>query len=454
MTDDSRLSWEPWAALVVAAVLYGWFQVGPLLAGSHQNDFKHVWLGALLLAEGQSPYAPEAMKEMAATFASEDPRFGSILPYVYLPFTGVVLRPLTWMSFGAAAIVWQALNHALLLGGLLLAARAGGWKWRWQSVALVSAAVVFNYTVFRQNNAGQLNMVLVFGSALLAFGIAKRRHPAALGFVAAFLMLFKLTPGIFLVWFLLTRRWREAAWTAGFAVLLTLLTLPLAGLSVHLAFLPVLSEMGYGGSSWADEGMRFWRDPYNQSPNSFFSHIMEPAPGFTPWIDAGPRPATLATWGVSLTVLAGLAWACVRRPQGNEDWKRSFSLAILASLLVPSILWDHYLVQVFVPGLLLWNAFAGRWRTAVRTSIVFGFAIWTLGVGFDGGFLHPGMLASVGMKFQLALPGRDGPAGLVWMSLKLWPLAMLFGVAALGRPSPSEGDGRAGLDASGGASPA
>jgi len=468
VSDAPRESaWKAWLALAIALAVYALLQVAPLRHGGNANDFKHIYAGAVLLAEGANPYDTATMMDFRAAMAKEDARFANgILPYVYLPFTGIVLRPLAWMPFRAAELMWQFANHALLLAGLALAAAASGWRFSWRAVALLGATVAFNYTVFRQNNAGQLNMVLVFGSALLAFGISRGWKPAALGFVAAFLMLFKLSPGIFLVWFLLTRRWREAAWTAGWAAAMTLGCVALVGVRVHLDFLPVLADMGFGKSTWADLGQTFWRDPYNQSFNAFFHHVLVDWPGARHWIDAGPLVANAATWLAALAMLGMFGWRTARgthvrcvgpapspdspptgRSHGDTNLAlstgegagptpfsssliphpSSFALALLASLLLPSILWDHYLTQALVACVLLWPD-AGR---LLRGAIVAAVAVWSLGFAHDAGFFHPGVLAGLGLRFEIPAPGWNGPLQPLWMSLKLWPLAAVFAIASM-----------------------
>src|SRR5690606_9376477 len=107
-------------------------------------------------------------------------------------------------------------------------------------------------TILRQNNAGQLNAVLFAGYAAVFLGLMRGWHPGVVGGLAAFLALFKLTPGILLIYFLCTRRWLHAAWMAGIGVGLTAMGMVLSGPRVWIDFLPVLSDMGYGKSTWAE----------------------------------------------------------------------------------------------------------------------------------------------------------------------------------------------------------
>lgn len=435
-----------WFALGAALALYALLQVYPLLAtrGGWQNDFKHLYVGSYLLWTGGNPYDEMELRGTAAILAAEDARLERILPYVYLPFTGLVLGPLSKMPFGVAVQVWLQLNHLLLLGGLALAAWAGGWRWEWKGVALLGAAVAFNYTVFRQNSAGQLNAVLFFGAALLYIGIVRQWKPWLLGLIAALLMLFKITPGIFLIYFLLTRRWREAVWMAGWAALMMGACLLVVGWSVHAAFLPLLAEMGFGQSTWAHLDHTFWRDPYNQSVNSFLHHVLVPWEGFRPWIAAGAGVANALSMAFALGVLGVLGWRLWAEGapvEASADTPRrrpaaGFSMAVMASLLVPSLMWDHYLVQALLPAVLLWNAAPAGREPLFRGLIAGCVALFSLGIEFGAGLLHPGiieqplaLLSGGTVRLPaLELPGWE-PARSVLMSLKLWPAIGLFGLA-------------------------
>jgi hypothetical protein len=416
-THDRR-----WVIVAAAAVaisflflqvlpLWGWSEGAPR---SHQNDFKHIYLGAWLLAEGESPYDAETVFAILPAFKEQDPRFRSILPYVYLPFTGQVLRPLTWLDFDKAAHAWMVTNHLLILAGMALLLAAGD-RIRWPDILLLGAAVTLNATILRQNNAGQLNAVLFAGYAAVYLGMVRQWHPAAVGGLAAFLALFKLTPGILLIYFLCTRRWRLAAWMVGLGAGMALLGVVLSGIRVWLDFLPVLEDMGYGRSTWAEFGQTFWRDPTNQSLNSFLHHVLVPWEGMQPWFSSTAAVANGATMLLALVLLGVLGTALVRQCLHKCDEGAVFALVVLTSLLVPSICWDHYLLQALVPAWLLWRT-AKSWPLRLLIAICVG--VICLPVAFDAGVI-------AGWRVADATRGM----GLLVMSLKLWPLMALWVVA-------------------------
>jgi hypothetical protein len=305
---------------------------------------------------------------------------------------------------------------------------------------------VWNFSVQRQNSAGQLNMVLFFGMALMAVGLARNWHPAAVGGIAAFLALFKITPGILLIYFLMRRQWRHAAWMAGIGAALLLLCVLIVGPRVHLDFLPLLADMGFGKSTWAAEGMTFWRDPYNQSLNAFFHRALVAWEGHVPLLAAGERWANALTLACALGILGLCAWLWGKRgtesAPGTHFDSAGFSVAAMASLLIPSLMWDHYLVQALLPAVLLWNHPAVRERRWMRGLIVACVVLFSAGVEFGGLRLHAAMLGQplllvpgdwrrpvLDVLFgSVALPTVQ-PLGALLQSLKLWPALALLALA-------------------------
>lgn len=407
-----------WAALLLVLVCYALLQVAPLLGtrgtgiaglASHQNDFKHIYLGSILLSRDLSPYDSNNMRGMAAMMSDDDPRFRTILPYVYLPFTGFVMRPITSMKFSRAVVAFQLLNHACILGAVALAAFALGKLREPWWLAILAALCAFNVVVFRQNNAGQLNAVILFGCTLLFAAMMRGWHDALIGAIAAFLMLFKLSPGIFLIWFLLRGEWKRAAWMTGFALVFTAITIGVYGFARHVEFLPVLRQMGYGKSTWQDLGNTFWRDPYNQSFNALFHRLLVPfdGSGITPWVKLSPAIANGLTW-IALVVVLALFAMIARRC--NASLAISYSAAICTSLLAPAILWDHYLVQLIIPLGLLLRAASSHHRGLLAGALVAAAAIMAVPVTLD----------------QESF--RSGPL-LLLMSMKLMPVIVCFGCA-------------------------
>lgn len=403
------------ALLLILSLTEAWslFVVRGLL---HANDFKHLWVGAYLLDLGRSPYDPALLFKAARSHG-----LGGVNPYVYLPTTGLLMRPLAWLPFPVAMLAWFWFNWALawlivLWGPRLLRVERPAMA-RLAGAAFLAGAFPF----FRQMTAGQMNVVT---AALILWAAAMliRRRPLWVGLALGLGVAWKIAPALLVAALAPLRRWRAAAWGIFWTLILFLASIIFLGWPLHREAIPILRQMGYGQSTWAQYGMDFYRDPFNQAPNSLFHHLLTANPYTQPWIQSTPRVANLLTLAVSL-LLGGLwllqAWRLLYRkptergvnliPRGGAPQAEVtlFLAASLAMLLLPSLMWDHYAVQA-LPAL-LW--LAGR-RQTTRSL--------------------PRALGALAIFIALAIPFRHaapewthGP-GILLMSLRLWPMLALY----------------------------
>jgi hypothetical protein len=370
----------------------------------HGNDFKHLWAGSRLLAVGRDPYDPVQLLRAAEVY-----RLGGINPFVYLPTTGMLMWPLGQMAFALAQYAWFILNTALAWS-LVLAGPSWLRLKRPDLARLAGAAfLVGSMPFYRQMTAGQLNVVL---ASLFLWGAValQRGRQAQLGLSVALGFGFKITPILLVPALWLMGRRKAAAWAMAGSFALIGLSILAFGWPVHQASLPVLREMSYGRSTWAQFGMEFYCDPFNQSFNSLFHHLVTENPRTRPWFHGSPSLANALTWLASLAVAAGwiLAWTRWRRSHGQKFTEAETHLylaAAIATMLIPSLLWDHYAVQALAALLVLSGS---GWP--VRNWKNFA-------------------LAAIGFTFLCAPiphPALNHGAGILLMHARLWPLLSVW----------------------------
>jgi len=431
-----------WGLLVATLVLYGYMQGYRALRGMHGNDFKHLYLGAVFLRHGQNPYDEENFIRWAASYG-----FRTINPYVYPPTTGLVLSFLTLWQPPTAQQVWFFMNHAMLVAALALCAHFSlGFRNPWLLAPVVLLAAT-SIPLQRTLTAGQLNCALLLLYCGIYWANQTRREWLG-GLMVGFGILFKLVPGIFVVYFLWKRRWRAVAWTGLWLAVILGVSLAIAGWDNHTAFWPVLRNMRYGRSVWQDRLVRggqnpFYRDPYNQSPNSLFHHLLasDPVGKTKPWIELAPpkvkqvpkgyRWANWLTFLTSATLVLLALWGIGSSGQPRSEttgempvlpiWNKppgrpprealEVALMILLSLLLPSIMWDHYVVALFLPQIILLADLAAtkRWLTWQMALLLGSSILLAWPIRFDRPEFHHGL-------------------GLLAMSAKLWGVLALFGL--------------------------
>jgi len=439
--SDSNARQIGWIVLAAAIVLYGYTQGYRALQGMHGNDFKHLYLGAVFLQHGQNPYDEEQFIRWAAPYG-----FRTINPYVYPPTTGLALSFLTLWQPSTAALVWFFMNQAMLIAALALCVHLFfGWRNPWL-LALAALLAATSFPLRRTLTAGQLNCALLLLYCGICWANQTRREWLG-GLMVGFGILFKLVPGIFLVYFLWKRRWRAAGWTLVWFAAVLAISVAFAGWKNHVAFWPVMREMRYGRSVWqeiliAGKQEPFYRDSYNQSPNSLFHHLLatDPVGQIKPWFEFAPemkrvpkgyRYANWFTFLTSATLVLLALWAIgsadqskreatgkillpptPERPSGAPP-RESLEVALMAmlSLLLPSLMWDHYVVALFLPQIILLAELAAtkRWLS------------WQMA-------LLLGASALLAWPIPFNLPQFRYGIGLLAMSAKLYGVLALFGL--------------------------
>jgi hypothetical protein len=399
--------------------------------GRHNNDFKHLYVGAQMVRFGKSPYDRQAAQE-----ARELLGVSGINPYVYLPFTAQVMMPLTSVPLRQASGTWFEINHALTWIGYLALAVALGWvpwkrrtpdedkeaissnttqHWGSQELAGLGAAflaVFASFALFRTLTAGQLNMVL-FGGIAVVYLLINKQYWATAGVVASFLALFKIIPGILFIYFILIKQWRAVIGMIAGGLIFLLFSMIHIGFGAYLEFLPLAAAMGYGKSTWGD-AFTFYRDPSNQSINSFFHHVFvdHADSNITPWFNLGAAFADNLTLTITLFML-GITfytiYQCTKGTKNNESaYRFSFGAIVMMAILTPSLMWDHYTTIAMISWMLLIPNRESQITLPRLTALL----LLAVALGWPVNYWH--------------VAYRSGPE-LMLMSARLWPSLILWG---------------------------
>lgn len=151
-----------------------------------------------------------------------------LLPFTYPPFAAILSLPLALVPFGMAgwawtlaqvlattAITWYAARPLLIRFG----------PWLPVALAVLAAPMLWLHPVSDGIRFGQVNAFLVLACLMDLVRPRPRllaRVPA--GVLVGLAMAIKLTPGVFVIHFLVCRRFKEAATAVATAVVVTLAT--------------------------------------------------------------------------------------------------------------------------------------------------------------------------------------------------------------------------------------
>lgn len=280
-------------------------------------------------------------------------------PFTYPPVTVLLFAPMSLLGHGALMAATTALGIAGIAVVIWLTFRmlgyhhgpglAGG-------ILGLTAAALWLQPVFDTLDQGQVNIALML-LVLADFALARhRRWPV--GLLIGLATALKLTPGLFILYLLLTRRIRGAA-TAGITFV------ALTGLGFIVA--PSASRQFWLHGLFADSARVAGPDGIDSAYNQSLHGVLVRAFG----IDAG----NIAWYPVAaVALLGGLAVAVAASRRGEEAW--AVVACGLTGLLISPLSWHEHWVWV-VPVLVLLTDLARRiYRVAPIPAGALPFVIW------------------------------------------------------------------------------
>ncbi|GIJ20204.1 glycosyltransferase family 87 protein [Micromonospora lutea] len=383
MAQGARRTVGQVAAVVVLAVAVAGFL--SVAAVRHGFFDLHVYRGALVwwVHDGGEIY----------DYLKPGTQYG----FTYPPFAALVMLPMAYLSWHAAIVVSVAAGvatSAVLIWWLLdPVSRRAGWT-RWFAFA-VALCLVAAYEPMRETiNFGQVNTLLLFLVAVDLLRLlpgGSRWAGIGIGLATAI----KLTPGIFIVYLLVTRRWRAAVTASGVATAATLLA---------AALFPDASREFWTSALWNTGRVGELAFVSNQSLRGVVARLDPQSPSTVAWLLLVAVTLVLWVWRSRVAASAG-------------DEATGLALTGAVMCLVSPVTWVHHLVWL-LPGLLLLvdrgmaAPAGGRRRRVLLGCAAIGYAflisriVWAWEEDFTGldGFLFSNTYVWISLALLAFLP--------------------------------------------------
>jgi alpha-1,2-mannosyltransferase len=262
---------------------------------------------------------------------------GQLLLFTYPPFAAIVLAPLAVLPYWAACLVVTVGSLGLLALVLVTVLRALGARCDWRRVAALLLAAEVLEPVLRTVYAGQLDLLLL---ALVVVDVLVDTPRWPRGLLIGLAAAIKLTPAVFLLYFLLRRDTRAAVTGVVTFLAATALGFLLAG----------ADSVRYWTSALWDTG-RVGEPTYagDQSLLGLLARAGVPADARTAW------------WLPLVAVVLVLTALGVRRALAAGEKTVALGLNAVGGLLVSPISWTHHWVWAVVV-LFGWAELARRTR--------------------------------------------------------------------------------------------
>ena len=325
--SEVSLGGRLWRIVRQALSILLWFCVigsGPvmLVASLHFNgdqaffDFRGgLYNAGVAILHGRPFYAARFLAHQAAIMHAGGVARGEFysnpfsLP-VYPAFANVAIVPLALLPFGSAAALYTVLSVAAMVGGVRL---LGVRDWRCVLMTLLCWPFLFGAFL------GAVGPFLLLGAGAV-WHWRERAWPCALALAA--IVAAKIFPWPLGVWLLVRRRYRAAALSVIACLVITLAAWALIGFSGLAEYPQMLANMSY-----IQEGRAV----------SLVTVLL---------VAGIPSGVAHVCAFVAAGVILLLAWRLSSGPDGD---RRAFGLAVIAALTATPIVWEHYMVLLFIP---------------------------------------------------------------------------------------------------------
>jgi alpha-1,2-mannosyltransferase len=252
--------------------------------------------------------------------------------FTYPPFAALAMLPMAavpWPAAIAISLVATVSVSVVVLHWLVdPIIRRRGWS-RWFVLAIVVGMAAAFEPMRDTVNFGQVNMLLVFLVVADLLVLVRQGRPAA-GIGIGVATAIKLTPGVFILYLLVTRRFKVAAVAMASAAVATL---------AAAAIIPDASREFWTDALWNTNRIGAQDFISNQSLNGFVARLHPTDPSRPLWLVLAL--ITLAVWGFQ-----------VRRAVKAGDEVAGLAFTGIAGCLLSPITWVHHLVWM-LPALVL-----------------------------------------------------------------------------------------------------
>ena len=349
-----------WCLLWLAAAAALYYAAWPLFGHTpYRIDIDIYQMGGQAWLDGRPLYRGDVLFHTP---------IGLNLPFTYPPLAAIVFSPFSWLHMPTASVAITLLTSALLiLSTTLVLAGLDVWStsavvpgpaWLrrlWLAVVISAAASIWLEPITSNFAFGQINVVLM---TLVIADCVPRRTPWPRGLLLGLGIALKLTPAVFLLYFLL-RRDNRAALTA-------------------LASFAGATLVGFA-LAWNDS-WEYWThtvlhtDRIGETALNTDQNIA----GALARLGLGEHDRFPLWVAACLLVLAATVWAMRRALRAGEPTVALVCVALFG-LVVSPVSWSHHWVWVLPAVLVTWILAWRRRNVALAVLSATGVALmrWT-----------------------------------------------------------------------------
>lgn len=397
--------------IIILAGFYILNNIVSVYPNLHGNDFAHLYLGSYLAKQGRNFYSPEELLTTAKALGIQH-----LNPFVYPPVVALFFIPLSLFSYLDAQLVWFVLNQFFLISAFILLILCFNAENR--LIHIGSALILsFSFTpLYRTLTAGQLNLLILFLICLIWFLFIKK-FPFGAGIALAIATLLKLFPGLLILFFLWKKEYRVVIGAIATIAIIVLISSAIQGVQPYQDYGTLLTQMSYGQSTWSEYQQRFDVEPANQSFHALVLRLFSINPVTSPILAAPLLAKILSVLFSIVIVILSFYFTYLKKADKKNDTLQlqlEYSFFLLTSLLIPSLLWDHYLVYFFLILLCLVDYWMNMNRINLKSVVYIAFLYLLIAIPYN--FWSDQFRSDIGI-FLMSM--KFYPVMLIWIYLAI-----------------------------------
>jgi Glycosyltransferase family 87 len=319
------------------------------------GDFYKFYMSAKLYWEGKGIYSPvpkinfknfqEKESDWSKNEQSQPIQSNSDTEHPNLnpPFQTLILAPVGLIKYEQAFLIYSFISITSgLVAVILIAQEMANEKYELSFLFTFMIIIMLYFPTWSNILYGQLSLILLL-LITLVWTAARNGRDALGGIYLGLAMSFKIFVGLFLLFFLVRRRWRLLFWFITTFTLLSLLPLWFFGIDTYKNYITTLSSITWFAASWNASFLGFFTRIFGGSENVPLYNL--------------PQLAHALASICSLTFALWLVWLAWPRPQESSPdfFDLSFSLTITGMLLISPLGWMYYFPLLIIPAAAAWR---------------------------------------------------------------------------------------------------
>jgi hypothetical protein len=344
--------------------------INPISRTPQRTDFFKFYSSAKLFWSGEDIYKlipiPNSFSGLIGS-ATNSNNIITLHPNLNSPFHTLCISPFGLLEFPTAFIIWSVFSLCCGLAAIALFYK----KVINNDINLVFLMNVFiiilvYYPTWINFSLGQFSFVLLLLLAI-AWETSKKGNDVSAGIILGLATALKLFFGIFIILFIVYRRWRLISCLIGTFMICNILSIVIFTLPTFEKFFSLLQNMPWYAGSWNASFMGFFTRIFGGSMNIPLFNL--------PWL---ARTLSLV---LSLGLMGWMIWLAqpYSHRLASDRFDLVFSLALVEMLLISPYGWLYYFPMLIFPMIVAWRA-SEKYHLGniYKIIIVFSWALTTI----------------------------------------------------------------------------